>query len=256
MSEGQPPSVGIGSVVTRVPLVASMLRAGRRFRGLNFAVAHIYRYLTLRKICNIVLVNLQCSLRTETVVGRPYDIRVEPTNICNTSCQLCPTGIGVPGRPKGSMSWDLYKAIIDEGAPWLYRVNLFMWGDPLIAKDIYRMIAYAHQSGIWTHLSSNLHAFHPTQGHDVALVESGLDNLSCSLHGATQSTFEIYQPGKDLRATIQKIEALLRTRERMKVKAPELLPTLLLPVLTSTKSQGLSMRCRLWAASLSYPIHH
>lgn len=180
------------------------------------------RYLTCVKLANMALVNVQFKLKTERVLGRPYRMKIEPTNICNTHCQLCPTGIGLEGRPKGKMTHDQFRRLVDGFRHHLVSLDLSMWGDPLIVPDIYRMIRYAHDRRIWTYLSSNLHAFKPERGQAELLVVSGLDMLTCSLHGASQQTYEIYQPGKDLEAGVAKIRAILATRDRLASATPRL----------------------------------
>lgn len=178
------------------------------------------RYLTAAKLANMAIINVQCMLRTERVIGLPYRMKIEPTNICNTKCQLCPTGLGLKGRPKGSMTFEQYASLIDQLKRYLYTVDLSMWGDPLIVPDIYRMVRYAHDRGIWTYLSSNLHAFKPQRGQAEALIESGLDMLTCSLHGASQETFAIYQPGKDFAATVEKVKAIVEAKRRLGSETP------------------------------------
>ena len=191
-------------------------------------VFHVWRnrrYLTILKLANMALINIQFKLKTERVIGRPYSMKIEPTNICNTKCQLCPTGIGLEGRPKGKMEFARLKGLINSFSWHLRDIDLSMWGDPLIVPDIYRMIRYAHDKGIWTYISSNLHAFKitPKKGQKSQaqmLVESGLDMLTCSLHGASQETYEIYQPGKKLDDSIAKIKHIIETRDRMGSKSP------------------------------------
>jgi radical SAM protein with 4Fe4S-binding SPASM domain len=191
-------------------------------------VFHVWRnrrYLTLLKLANMAVVNLQFMLKTERVVGRPYSMKIEPTNICNTKCQLCPTGIGLEGRPKGKMDLAKLKSLIDSLSWHLRDLDLSMWGDPLIVPDIYEMIRHAHKRGVWTYISSNLHAFKITpkpgqRSQAEQLVESGLDTLTCSLHGASQKTYEIYQPGKRLDESIEKIKHIIETRDRMGSKTP------------------------------------
>jgi len=196
--------------------------------GIDFfarGVFHVWRnrrYLTALKLCNMALVNTQFYFKTERVLGRPYKLKIESTNICNTKCQLCPTGLGLNDRDKGKMSFDQFKQLVDSQRRTLVALDLSMWGDPLIVPDIYKMIAYAHSRGIWTYISSNLHAFKPDKGQAEALVNSGLDLLTCSLHGATQATYEKYQPGKRLDDSIAKIKAIVATRDRLGLKSPDI----------------------------------
>jgi len=180
-----------------------------------------HRYLTTVKLANYLLVGLQFKLKTERVVGRPVRMKIESTNICNTQCQLCPTGIGLQGRPKGKMAYDDYRRLIDKLSWHLMAVDLSMWGDPMIVPDIFKMIRYAHDKGVWTYISSNLHAFKAEKDHAAQLVDSGLDLLTCSLHGASQRSYEAYQPGKQLHTITQRIEHILATRERLGATTPD-----------------------------------
>jgi radical SAM protein with 4Fe4S-binding SPASM domain len=198
-------------------------RLGRAIDWLARGLWHVRRnrrYLSVVKLTNMALINIQSRLRTERVIGMPYRMKIEPTNICNTRCQLCPTGLGLTGRPKGSMPFEEYCRLIDQVKRYLYTLDLSMWGDPLIVPHIYDMIRYAHDRGVWTYLSSNLHAFKPHKGQAEQLIESGLDMLMCSLHGASQQTYEIYQPGKKFDESIRKIEALVKTRHRLDSTTP------------------------------------
>lgn len=184
-----------------------------------------HRYLTMLKLANMAAVNLQFAGKRERVIGRPYKMKIESTNICNTKCQLCPTGIGLSGRDKGKMSYDRFTQLIDKVRWHLLALDLSMWGDPLIVPDIYRMIRYAHDANIWTYISSNLHAYklEPKAGQKPQaqqLVESGLDVLTCSLHGASQCTYEQYQPGKKLDDALAKIRQIIETRDRLGSATP------------------------------------
>jgi len=201
---------------------------GRLMDGVDFVARGMHyvwrnrKYLSALKLANMAAINIQYKLKTERVVGRPYRMKIESTNICNTKCQLCPTGIGLGGREKGKMSFEHYTKLIDELKRWLLALDLSMWGDPLIVPDIYKMVRYAHDKGVWTYLSSNLHAFKPEKGQAQALIESGLDMLTCSLHGASQKTFEIYQPGKNFESTVEKIRCIVETKKQLKSATPAL----------------------------------
>lgn len=195
------------------------------------ALFHLWRnrrYLTARKLVNIALVNLQFALKSERVIGRPYKMKIESTNICNTRCQLCPTGLGRKGRPKGKMELEKVQRLIERFKHHLVALDLSMWGDPLIHPNIYTMIRYAHDRGIWTYISSNLHAYKVPERRKAGqksqaelLVESGLDLMTCSLHGASQATYEMYQPGKNFDQAVRKIREIIATRDRMGSSTPQ-----------------------------------
>ncbi len=211
----------------RVPGMRRLRAAIDFFARGVFHVWRNHRYISVPKLLNMTAVNLQFKLKTERVVGRPYRMKIESTNICNTQCQLCPTGVGLQGRPKGKMDVERYKQLIDRVAWHLAALDLSMWGDPLIVPEIYDMIRYAHKKGVWTYISSNLHALKlkPRKGESVLqaeqLVNSGLDMLTCSLHGASQKTFEAYQPGKSFDEAVAKVRHIIGTRDRMGSRTPE-----------------------------------
>ncbi|WP_432800302.1 radical SAM/SPASM domain-containing protein [Poriferisphaera sp. WC338] len=185
-----------------------------------------HRYLSVIKLSNMGLAQLEFKLKREKLISRPYNLKIESTNICNTKCQLCPTGLGLQGRAKGKMSFEQYKKLIRELRWHVFGVDLSMWGDPLIVPEIYDMIKFTRDNGIWTYISSNLHAFkiEPKRGETkdqaTKLIESGLELLTCSLHGATQATYEKYQPGKKLDDSITKIKHIIATRDKMKSRTP------------------------------------
>lgn len=188
-------------------------------------------YLTAYKLANMGIVNVEFMLKRERLMGRPYSMKIEPTNICNTRCQLCPTGIGLKGRKKGRLDFDRFTNLLDRVKHHLFELDLSMWGDPLVHGEIYDMIRYAHRKGVWTYISSNLHAFkiEPRKLKDgsidetddaTKLIRSGLDMLTCSLHGASQETFAIYQPGKSYADALAKVKHIAETKKRLGSTTP------------------------------------
>jgi len=184
---------------------------------------HLWRnrkYLTFYKLFNILIVNLEYLFKRERLIGLPYDIKLEPTNICNSSCRLCPTGMGLAGREKGKMSFERFKQIIEQIKHHTYVLDLSNWGDPLIVPEIYDMIRYAHERKIWTYLSTNLHSFSIENNDAERMIKSGLDMLNCSIHSASQQTYEQYQPNKNFDSVLAKIRNIQETKRRLGTSKP------------------------------------
>jgi MoaA/NifB/PqqE/SkfB family radical SAM enzyme len=181
-------------------------------------VASFARHNTLRKSFNI------CSLYVHRMLGRcvlgarPCEVIVEPTNVCTLSCPLCPTGQRANGRRNGMMKWETYQRIVDELSPWLYRIRLYNWGEPLLHPDIYRMISYARQKNIGTELSSNLNVTEPADAQK--LVESGLELLIVSLDGADAATYGEYRVGGDFDKVCRNVKAIAEARRRLGSRYP------------------------------------
>ena len=114
------------------------------------------RFFSLRKVINLLLVELQILGKRSKVYGYPPRISIETGNICNLRCPLCPTGQRNPGVMRGFMALDDFKKVVDEIGSYLILLRLYNWGEPLLNKDLLSMIHYAVRKGISTTISSNL----------------------------------------------------------------------------------------------------
>lgn len=173
---------------------------------------------TLLKLYNCFLTNFQMKLGTSYVIGYPYYLTIDPTNYCNLKCPLCPTGKKDTSAPRGRMSLDNFKKIIDELGKYLYSIDLFNWGEPLLNKQIYQMVSYAHQNNIWTNISTNFNFFSESEAEDMVL--SGLNHLIISLDGASPQTYQQYQVGGDFERVIENIKLLVRKKRELESKRP------------------------------------
>lgn len=183
-------------------------------RYLNF----IGRYVTWKKILNICLIELEKFTKQPQVRGKPYVLVLEPTNLCNLRCPGCPTGSGKNPIPKGQMTFGEFKKIIDEVGDYLILAKLDGAGEPLINKDLYKMVSYAHRRGIGTTFSTNF-LLCSEEGAEK-LVKAGLDHLSVAVDGVTQETYAKYRVGGELERVLNNVRVLLRKREELGVSHP------------------------------------
>ncbi len=92
---------------------------------------------------------------------------------------------------------DLYRRLLDELGPTLWQIEFYNWGEPLLCKDIYRMIEEAHALGISTQVNTNFSLpFDAERAERPA--RSGLSILGVSIDGAQQAVYEQYRVGGDL----------------------------------------------------------
>lgn len=183
------------------------------------------RYSTPRKLWNVGCIKIQRSLHTERVRGMPYRYYLDPINICNLHCPLCPTGLGILGRPRGRFNLEAFRCIIDQIAPYAYTVELYNWGEPFLHPNIAEMIRYAHRRRIAVRLSSNMNYFSPELAQ--AVVEAGLDRLIVSLDGSSQETYARYRRGGDLARVCENIRLLVEAKRRARSHTPFILARML-----------------------------
>jgi MoaA/NifB/PqqE/SkfB family radical SAM enzyme len=123
----------------------------------------------------------------------PVCIYLEVTNRCNLLCETCPRTFEEL-EPPADMSWALFTAIIDQ-VPALARVVLHGVGEPMLVKDLPRMIRYLKERGVYVLFNTNGTLLAPRKRREI--IETGLDELRVSLDAAEAETF-LKVRGKDM----------------------------------------------------------
>jgi MoaA/NifB/PqqE/SkfB family radical SAM enzyme len=122
----------------------------------------------------------------------PVCLYLEVTNRCNLLCETCPRTFEEL-EPPADMSWDLFVRIVDQ-VPNISRVVLHGVGEPMLVKNLPRMVAYLKQRGAYVLFNTNGTLLNPKNGR--ALAEAGLDELRVSLDAAEPKAFLAVR-GKD-----------------------------------------------------------
>jgi MoaA/NifB/PqqE/SkfB family radical SAM enzyme len=135
------------------------------------------------------------------------------------NCLHCPTGKRLPGRQKGFLTFHSFKRIIDELSQYIYVVDLFNWGEPLLNREIFKIIDYAKNSNICTNIHSN---FNVEFNQDVAehLIRSGLSYLTLSLDGTDQEVYSIYRRNGNFEKVIENARLLIEMKKKLGKQHP------------------------------------
>ena len=146
----------------------------------------------------------------------PDDIIIEPTNRCNLACPVCPTFLDMR-RPKGMMSVDTFRRIIDDIAGKIPRIAMNFAGEPTLNKDLWRFVAYARRRGVESLVSTNTTLLHTQL---AAVLDSGLQRLIVCLDGATAEVHQRYRRNSDFTRIRDAIAALCREKARRRLARP------------------------------------
>lgn len=172
------------------------------------------RHHTPRRLANALVNQLfRRVFRSTYVPGYPLHLSIEVNNTCDLKCPMCSSGQDYSRRRRGFMSFEQYRRIIDETAPYLYKVGPFNLGEPLLHKDIFRMVRYARDKGVATILSTNGNTMDEQKA--AGLIESGLEELIVSIDAATEGTYRQNRPGGDfdrLKKNVRRLMELKRER--------------------------------------------
>ena len=183
-----------------------------------FWVNQFLEHSTPRKAVNVFLAKTQKYLKRDRVVTMPYRYTIDPLNVCNLRCPLCPTGLGTLGRKSGKMEFEKFTSIIDQIEDYAYLAELYNWGEPYLHPQIFDMISYASERRIGVRMSSNLNRFDAEMARKT--VDAGLDALTVSVDGTTQETYEKYRRKGDLENVFNNIRLLVDEKRRRKSSKP------------------------------------
>ncbi|GAF75307.1 unnamed protein product, partial [marine sediment metagenome] len=176
--------------------------------------------MTSKRFINKLINDAEHRLGRTHLFSYPRLAFIESTNICNLRCPLCPTGAGKLPHHAGKMSFDLFKKIIDQIGPYLYEVQLMGFGEPLLNEDIFKIVKYAKNYPMKVRFNTNLTILDKDMARE--LVGSGLDNLTVSIDGVTQKTYEQYRVGGDLDTVLGNLKLLLDTKKELSIPLPDI----------------------------------
>jgi len=178
--------------------------------------------ITPRRMVNLWLNRWEHRQLRSELRSFPIKLIVEVTNICNLGCPACYTGDGQQGRARGHISPELYARVLDELAPYLWRVEFCNWGEPLLGRNIYPMIAQATARGVSSLISTNFSVPFDAEKAEQ-LVRSGLTVLGVSLDGARQETYEKYRVYGKLDTVLRNCRLVLEAKRKLRSKTPKLI---------------------------------
>jgi|TARA_B110000881_G_C18557101_1_gene507595 radical SAM protein with 4Fe4S-binding SPASM domain len=176
-------------------------------------------FLTKNKLENFLLARKEEDEKKIRLKSKPYHYVIEPTNVCNLHCPLCSTGIDAETRPKGILTLDKFKKLIDEIKDVALELYLQNWGESTLVKNLPDMIKYATENKIFVNLSTNL-SINYSEGYLENLLKSGLGKLVIDIDGTTQETYGQYRVGGKLETVLENTRKAVKFKKENNIKFP------------------------------------
>jgi MoaA/NifB/PqqE/SkfB family radical SAM enzyme len=146
----------------------------------------------------------------------PRSLYLETTSRCNSLCETCILTFG--GRePQRDLTWDEFRRVVDQ-FPALERVLLHGIGEPLLNRDLPRMVAHLKTRGARVLFNSN--AITLSDRLARALVDAGLDELRVSLDASTAATYHRIRGVDAFDRVVRNLEGLGRLKATLEVSHP------------------------------------
>jgi len=154
----------------------------------------------------------------------PLHLDIEASSVCNLRCKFCEATIRKTKANSGYMAYDTFTKIIDEGAEcglYAIKLNSGARGEPLLNKNIVKMVDYAKKKGI-IDVYMNTNAVLLTKDMGRELIEAGLDRISISFEGTTPAVYEKYRVGAKFDKVQKNILDLVELRNDLNLETPKI----------------------------------
>lgn len=132
-------------------------------------------------------------LRDSIPVESPFAAYVEVTTACNFKCVYCAHAISPKYLEPQNMELDAFKQVIDKLGRFPQKLKTFVFvgiGEPLLHKDIARMVRYVKEAGLAERVEITTNASVLTNELSDKLIDAGLDYLRISLQGASTEQYK------------------------------------------------------------------
>lgn len=155
---------------------------------------------------------------------RPLKVEMDVVNQCNIRCRMChfdDPAYSYKARPKVEVSIERFESIARQIFPFCSELSLSISTEPLLHEGIEDLLEIMARYKVpWTYMHTNALLLDARKC--KKLVDSGIDQLSISIDGATAGVYEGIRKGARLDRLISNIEMLQATKLRMGVRRPKL----------------------------------
>jgi radical SAM protein with 4Fe4S-binding SPASM domain len=146
----------------------------------------------------------------------PPCLQIEPASICNYRCLFCYQIDGEFTKKDngmmGTMSFDLFKQIIDQAEGRCEAITLASRGEPLICPDFEPMIKYA--SGKFLALKINTNAWFLDEKLCYAILEAGVNTVVFSADASSEPAYSRLRVNGKLGKVYANIKKFRDVREK------------------------------------------
>jgi len=146
----------------------------------------------------------------------PICVYLETTNRCNLLCTTCPRTYEEL-EPPADMSWDLFRRIVDQ-LPRIERAVLHGIGEPMLVKNLPRMVHYLKDRGTYVLFNTNGTVLNEKNGR--ALIDAGLDELRVSLDAANAQSYQAIRGKNYFNRILKNVRAFRALQERLGCERP------------------------------------
>ncbi|ABL00935.1 Radical SAM domain protein [Pelobacter propionicus DSM 2379] len=193
-----------------------------------FAQAWRHDTVTDKKLKGISLSNDKTyerqRLADKVPLATPYSMDIAPTTFCNLKCIFCAHSSDYPEYRKifgKTLNTELALKAVDDIRKFpdkLKALHFCGLGEPLIHKDIAKMIKYAKEADISEKIDISTNGVLLTKNVADDLIDSGVDFIRISLNGLSREDFLEYTGTEvDFEKYVKNLKYLYENRKKTKI---------------------------------------
>jgi len=139
------------------------------------------------------------KLSEKVPLNTPYSIYIFPTTFCNFKCIYCAHSLGITEMKKRydfsreTMNIETFKKAVEQLSQFPEKIKLLSLtgqGEPLINKDISKMVKIAKDSGAFERIEIISNGALLNKNISDDLIEAGLDTLRISIQGLSDEKYK------------------------------------------------------------------
>lgn len=158
---------------------------------------------------NVLCAYVNSKKEPLTMNSMPLIVQIEPTTLCNITCQMCVNP--QIKRQRRHMLFKEFKEIVD-GLSLVRKISLTGAGEPLLNPGIFAMLDYAKSKNILIGLSTNGMLLNAENIRKI--TDINIDWINISLDAATAKTYESIRRGANFEILISNIKPLTEAMKR------------------------------------------
>ena len=159
---------------------------------------------------------VRAATRNEQATDLPRVVFIEVTNHCNLKCETCPRTFVAYERP-AALSWEKFLSIVEQ-FPAMQRAVLHGIGEPLMNRDLIRMIEYLKARNVTVLFNTNATLLNEEWSHK--LIASGLDEMRVSMDAANPTTYAQIRGAPLFDRIVQNLQSFTKIQSELPADKP------------------------------------
>lgn len=166
-----------------------------------------------------------------------FYLHMEPTNACNTHCQMCPRD--AMSRSYKMMSWPIFTRLMELVLPSdIPMISIVGFGEPLLHKDIGAMLRYIRRRRHEIIIKLTTNGSMLTKSMISELYDSGLDLLEISFVGTDPKTYSRHMGNLSFERALHSISHLQHQGRKFAITTFEIADESIAQIKAFWKKQG------------------